>query len=295
MKKKNTILISGYLLLFVFNLSPLIRGYWGQGDCRDRHPLQFIDIPRDPKAEINLDGVPSESFWKSEENKAGNLIIPLASNINKSNFFIVYLNATFVLSNDYLLILFEWKDNTTMPIGGDTSDGLYICWNINVVNFSAYFVNGMDTSNMGGGNVDCWSLNLNQDSPPNGSSYYCQDLCFGDNGWYNPSLEFEDVSVAYTYVENQSYTLEMIRKISTDDQEYDVQFNRKIIHKFNIAIMNDGDHEEHALSWTYAFDLRSTARIFGYLPQVIVLINLFLLIIIIKKVYRKKLKVKYAT
>jgi hypothetical protein len=287
------------LLFLIFYMSfctllglPPINGYWGKGDCTKAHPLQYVNVPTDPEAELQLDGVVSENFWRSDHNKAGNVVIPLASNINQSNFFIVYLNATFIFSKEYLLILFEWEDNTTMPIGGDINDGIFICWNINVVNFSAYYINGMETSNMGGGNVDCWSLNLNQDSPPNGSSYYCQDLCFGDNGWYNPNLEFEDVSVAYTYVENQSYTVEMMRKISTADKVYDVQFNQKIVYKFNLAIMDNGDHEDHALSWTYAFDLRSNVVIQGYLPNLIIVISVIPIAFIIKKLNLKKLKIR---
>jgi hypothetical protein len=291
MKKKKSLIISFYVLLCVINILPFSIGHWGRGDCTKWHPLQFIDIPYDPDAEVNLDGLPIESFWRSEKNKRGNLIIPLASNINESDFFIVYLNATFILSDDYIFILFEWNDNTTIPIGGDISDGLYICWNINVLNFSAYFIYGMDTSHMGGGNVDCWSLNINQDSPPNGSSYFCQDLCFGDNGWYNPNLEFEDVLIAYTYVENQSYSLEMIRKIKTDDNEYDVQFDQKIVYKFNIAIMDNGDHEDHALSWTYAFDFRPKI-IYGYLPELTMVIGIVSIAVIIKKIYVNKLKIR---
>ena len=294
MKNKKYLLISIYILICICYISPFSKGHPGLGDCSKYHSLQFIDIPYDPDAEINLDGIPSESFWRSEQNKAGNLIIPLASNINESNFFIVYLNATFILSEGYIFILFEWNDNTTIPIGGDLSDGLYICWNIDVANFSAYFINGMETSNMGSGNVDCWSLNLNQDSPPNGSSYFCQDLCFGDNGWYNPNLEYEDVSIAYTYIENQSYTLEMMREITTDDDEYDIQFNHHIIHKFNFAIMNNGDHEEHAVSWTYAFDFRINKIIFGYSSELAFLICSIVVVIITKEVYFKRLKIRNA-
>ena len=292
MKKSNLLSIILYIILFGTLYLPSINGYWGQGDCRNAHPLQFINIPTDPNAEIQLDGIASEPFWKSEQNEVGNLIIPLASNINSSNFHIVYLNATFILSNSYILILLEWADNSTMPIGGDISDGLYICWNIDVVNFSAFFIFGMETSHMGGGNVDCWSLNINQDCPPNGSSYFCQDLCFGDHGWYNPNVEFEDVSIAYNYVENKSYTVEMMRKISTDDIGYDVQLNQEIIHKFNMAIMDNGDHEDHALSWTYAFDFRTEVVIQGYLPNLMLIFSVISLVIIIEKLIQKKIKIK---
>jgi hypothetical protein len=289
MKFKKLITTNLLILVCIILTIPFCKGFWGEGDCTKAHPLEYINIPNDPDAEIILDGVPSESFWRSERNKAGNLVIPLASNINKSNFFIVYLNSTFILSNDYIFILFEWDDNTTIPIGGSINDGLYICWNINVPNFSSYFINGMNTTHMGGGNVDCWSLNINQDSPQNGSSYFCQDLCFGDNGWYNPSLEFEDVLVAYNYVQNQSYTLEMKRKISTEDKEYDVQFNKKTLYKFNLGIMDNAEHEDHAISWTYALDLREPKIISGfYIEYFILSMSIFLYLVFIIK-YKNKI------
>ena len=291
MKFKRLILINISILVYIISILPLCNGFWGEGDCTKAHPLQIIDIPYDPDAEIQLDGIPSEPFWRSEQNRAGNLVIPLASNINSSNFFIVCLNSTFILSNDYIFILFQWDDNTTIPFGGDINDGLYICWNINVVNFSSYFINGMDTTNMGGGNVDCWSLNINQDSPPNGSSYFCQDLCFGDNGWYNPNLEFEDVSVAYNYIINQSYTVEMKRKITTADYEYDVQFNKAILYKFNLGIMDNGDHENHAISWTYALDLREPTKIIsGFYMEYFILSISIILYFIFNIKYKNKIK-----
>ena len=41
----------------------------------------------------------------------------------------------------------------------------------------------------------------------------------------------------------------MIKKISED------QFDEKKQYMFNMGIMNDGTHEDHAISWTYALDL----------------------------------------
>ncbi|GAJ23015.1 unnamed protein product, partial [marine sediment metagenome] len=34
-----------------------------------------------------------------------------------------------------------------------------------------------------------------------------------------------------------------------------VQFDENKQYKFNLGIMNDGSHEDHAVSWTYALDL----------------------------------------
>jgi len=123
-----------------------------------------------------------------------------------SSFFVVYMNLTLVMNDNYLYILCQWHDNTTRPnLGGNNYDGIYFCWNIDVANFSAYFIDGMVTANMGGGDVDNWDWTCLSTSPSNGSSYFCRDMAFGTTGWYDPNLEIDHVRIGYSYVENKSY------------------------------------------------------------------------------------------
>ena len=150
-KMKKTALIGSLSLLVSFvAIISLGNAYWGLGDCQDGHPVIIIRPLYSKNAEINLDGIASESFWSSSENENGTLTVPLASDIGTSSFFVVYLNLTFVMNDEYLYILCHWLDNTTKPdLGGNNYDGLYFCWNINVPNFTAYFINGMITADMG--------------------------------------------------------------------------------------------------------------------------------------------------
>ncbi len=293
-------IVKNYYLLSILSISlcflisiPSTLGFWGYGDCTNYHGLTYIKPYLEDNAVINLDGVPSESFWTehSDSTKNGSLIIPLASKITETEFFIVYLDIVFVLSEEYLYILCSWEDNTTRPdLGGNYYDGLYFCWNINVPNFSAYFLGGMDTNEMGGGDVDCWDWRIMSSSPPNGTSNYCDDLCFGTYGWYDPFLESENVKVAYTYKANSSYTLEIERKLVTGE-DYDVQINKSQLYLFNMGIMQDGTHEDHAISWTYALDLRNeeqTVIIFGSNPIIFTLIMILSIVTIIKCIWGKK-------
>ncbi len=262
MKKRNIL----RLFIIIFSLLILIsikfhsvNAFPPDGDCKDYHKVVNIIPYYEKSASINLDGLPNENFWTvhTHENENGTLIIPLASESYGPDFFVVYLNMTFVLTATYLYVLCQWSDNSTKPdLGASIYDGLYFCWNINVPNFSSYFPTGMSTLDMGGGDVDSWDWSCLISSPPNGSSYYCRDKCFGTYVWYSPSLETEDVEVAYTYRTNTSYTLEIKRKLITNDP-YDVQFDQSKIYKFNMGIMDDGNHEDHAISWTHALDLRS--------------------------------------
>lgn len=287
-KMKKTALIGSLSLLVSFiAIISLSNAYWGLGDCQDGHPVVIIRPLYSKNAEINLDGIASESFWSSSENENGTLTVPLASDIGTSSFFVVYLNLTFVMNDEYLYILCHWLDNTTRPdLGGNNYDGLYFCWNINVPNFTAYFINGMITADMGGGDVDNWDWTCMSSSPPNGSSYFCQDLCFGTSGWYDPSLELDDVKIGYTYINNVSYTLEIQRKLQTNDP-YDVQFDKTQLYKFNIGLMNDGTHEDHAVSWTHALDLKfddiEQPFIDGYILSFVYMLMLISIIIYIKK------------
>jgi len=247
------------ILILINIIFPTVIAFPPDGDCKDYHKVVNIIPYYEKSASINLDGLSNEDFWieHTHENENGTLIIPLASESYGPDFFVVYVNMTFVVTDTYLYILCQWFDNSTKPdLGASIYDGLYFCWNINVPNFSAYFSTGMSTLDMGGGDVDSWDWSCLYSSPPNCSSYFCRDMCFGTYGWYSPSLETEDVEVAYTYRTNISYTLEIKRKLITNDP-YDVQFDQSKIYKFNMGIMNDGNHLDHAISWTHALDLRS--------------------------------------
>ncbi|MFW9938610.1 MAG: hypothetical protein ACFFD5_13265 [Candidatus Thorarchaeota archaeon] len=287
MRIRNFLISFGFInFIIILGILPQqISAYWGWGDCGESHGITYMKPYYEKNAVINLDGIPSEQFWSNPSNTNGSTTVALASEVGTPGFFIVYMNLSLVMNDNYLYILCQWLDNTTRPaLGGNYYDGLYFCWNINVPNFSAYFLGGMDTSEMGGGNVDCWDWTCLSSSPPNGSSYYCSDLCFGTTGWYNPSLETEDIQVGYNYVINHSYSLEMRRKL-IDNDNYDVQFNGNKLYKFNMGIMNDGTHEDHAISWTYALDLRNEEKktlIDGYLIYFVIVIGFissFLLII----------------
>lgn len=238
----------------ISTIIPVSTAFPPDGDCKDYHNVRYIIPYYEKSANINLDGIAYENFWRDHSNQQenGSSIIPLASESYGPNFMVVYLNITFVRTDTYLFILCEWLDNSTKPdLGTNIYDGLYFCWNINVPNFSAYFTSGMSTLEMGGGDVDSWDWSCLSLSPPNGSSYFCRDLCFGIYGWYDPSLETEDVEIAYTYRTDLSYTLEIKRKLITKDI-YDVQFDHSGVYKFNMGIMNDGTHEDHLISWTHA-------------------------------------------
>ncbi|MHA1728702.1 MAG: hypothetical protein ACTSWY_08205 [Promethearchaeota archaeon] len=261
-----------FLILLIVLFIPVTSAHPGYGDCKDYHGITYIIPYYEKNAEINLDGIPTESFWTNHDNSEanGSLIIPLAFDINGPDFSVVYLNITFVISDSYLYILAAWKDNTTKPdLGFNIYDGLYFCWNISVSNFSAYFDGGMDTAEMGGGDADSWDWTCMITSPPNGSSYLCNDLCFGTTGWYDSSLEIDNVEIAYTYKTNKSYTVEIRRKLVTDEK-YDIQFfiGNKNPYLFNMAIMQDGTHEDHAASWTYALDLENIQLISQPIPLI---------------------------
>ena len=261
--------------------------YPGQGDCMIYHiPVKMKPL-YDPGANLVLDGIPSESFWEKSNNLNGTAIIPLSAEMIGNNTpRVVNLSLSFVMNDEYLYVLGEWEDNSTRPnLGLSNYDGLFFCWDIDVVNFSANFWNGMVTDEMGGGNVDAWGwicTSFPPATPDNGSSYYCDDASFGDTGW-NPGFELQDVEIGYTYRENVSYTVELKRKLITLD-EMDVQFSESKIYKFNMGIMDDGTHEDHLVSWTIELDLREDPElpmIPGFiLPHVIIICSIFILAII---------------
>ncbi len=264
------------ILISINIIVPSVLAFPPYGDCKDYHNVVNIIPYYEKTASINLDGLPNEDFWKehTNDNENGSLIIPLASESYGPAFSVVYLNITFVITDTYLYIFCKWLDNTTRPdLGASVYDGLYFCWNINVPNFSAYFSSGMNTLDMGGGDVDSWDWSCLSSSPLNGSSYYCRDSCFGTYGWYNPSLETEDVEIAYTYQTNVSYSLEIKRQLITNDP-YDTQFDQSKKYKFNMGIMNDAQHEDHLISWTHALDIK-----FPESPAVIPAYNMILFLI----------------
>lgn len=293
---RNILLIILINLIFLNPIS-LISGYPDNGDCKDYHKVVYIIPYYEKDASIKLDGVPNEIFWNqhSNEQENGSLTIPLASEGIWPNISIVYLNITFVRTNQYLYVLCKWFDNSTRPsLSNNLYDGLYFCWNINVPNFSAYFSNGMSTLEMGGGDVDSWDWSCLSTSPPNSTSYFCKDKCFGTYGWYDPSLETEDVKIGYSYRTNISYTLEIMRRLSTNDQ-YDIQFDRTNKYLFNMGIMNDGTHEDHLISWTYALDLRFTTQsesISSYNIIIIIIISLFTISLLLFNRFSKS-KIKF--
>jgi len=272
--------------LFLFLSFTLALSWPGWGDCTDYHKVTYLTPLYKADVGITLDGVASESIWTDPYNDNGTLSVPLAGEIGTPGFYVVILNMTFVMDDQYLYILCQWEDNSTKPdLGGNNYDGLYFCWNINVPNFSAYFEGGMDTAEMGGGDVDCWEWTCLEGSPPNGSTYFCRDTCFGTTGWYDPNLEIKDVQIGYTYVTNDLYTLEIKRKLVTNDN-YDVQFNENKLYKFNLGIMNDGSHEDHAVSWTLALDLtRDVLPIISnyYIPILLIICSVTIFLILLNK------------
>ena len=291
MKKNLAKLLTLFMcLIFIItnNLASLSFAYPEDGDCKDCHKVQYIIPYYEKDASIQLDGVPNENFWTkhSNEQENGSLIIPLASEEGGAYQVVIYLNITFVRTDTELYVLCQWFDNTTKPaLSSNIYDGLYFCWNMNVPNFSAYFEGGMDTAEMGGGDVDCWEWSCLESSPPNGSSYFCRDTCFGTTGWYDPSLEIKDVKIGYTYITNYSYTLEIRRKLVTNDN-YDVQFDENKLYKFNLGIMNDGSHEDHAVSWTLALDLtRDVPPIISnyYIPIFLMICSVTICLILLNK------------
>jgi hypothetical protein len=239
---------------FLISIAPKIIAYPGQGDCYSAHPLTILEIPVDNGAHITLDGTPSESFWTDPKNSNGFHTIKLAETKFGIEIPEIYtINATFIMNSQYLYILMIWIDKTPQYEESGNKDGLAFCWDINTVNFSAYFITDMNTNDTGGGRVDAWRWVYSSYNPTD-QSYFCIDDCFDESGWINDNPEPKDVEVAYSVGLN-SYTLEIRRKLITND-EYDVQFNEKKLYKFNLALFNDTKDEDHAISWTYAIDLR---------------------------------------
>jgi hypothetical protein len=192
------------------------------------------------------------------------------------------------MNNEYLYILAQWHDNTTRPSGG-LKDAVYFCWNMNVPNFTAAFLYGMDTTEMGGGCVDCWWWECDSSKPANGSSYFGTDDSFDEDGWNHSPFDYDDVNTGYMYQKNDSYSVEIKRKINTG-HEYDVSFLQKTLYEFNLAIMDDGFlGNEHSISWTYALDLRTEGNpvIYGFENFHLILLASFAIIYFIYYMNKK--------
>jgi hypothetical protein len=230
-----------------------VAAYPGDGDCSAYHGITYIDVAFNSDAVIVLDGVPSENFWNNPteimlaEIEAEGVIPELYS-----------LNISFVMNNDYLYILCQWEDSTPRDDNPPEQDGIAFCWDIDTINFSAYYVSDMNTLHMGNGSVDAWRW-IYQDTVSPGEEHLCGDDCFDENGWIQGNPEAKSIDVAFTN-DSSSYTLEMRRRLNTNEI-YDVQFNEKKLYKFNVAVLNNDHDEEHAISWTYALDLREPEQI----------------------------------
>ncbi|MHA1191689.1 MAG: hypothetical protein ACTSP9_05265 [Promethearchaeota archaeon] len=288
--KKQQILFTLIVILLIYSINITIgNAYPGDGDCQDYHTITPIEVPIDNSANIILDGVANEEFWSKPENQIGRVIIPLASIRYDSDppDLVMNLTATFIVNVHSLYILCQWEDNTTSPEVYVT-DGLLFCWDINVINFSAYYPFGMSTEHMGGGRIDSWKWH-HHTSISSGLPSLCEDDCFQDDGWVDPNPELSQVNAAFTYVTNVSYTLEISRSIVTNE-EYDVQFNENKGYLFNMAIYDNDLHENHAMSWTYSLDLD-----FGTIPPAIsgyiTIIMVITMIGIIAILQKKRLKI----
>jgi len=266
-KNHNFPLIFLLLLLNIIFFSSMAGpsfAYYGDGDCSHSHGVTYIDIPIDNNADIVLDGIPSEPFWTEPANKNGSITIKLSEMRIGSEIPEIYtLNATFIMNEEYLYILCIWDDNTPLYDFPPEKDGIAFCWNINTPNFTAYYVTDMNTRDMGGGFVDAWRWTYGDHLTPE-DIHLCGDDCFNDDGWIDGNPEANSIDAAFTNTTG-SYCLELRRKLNTNEA-YDVQFTEKKLYKFNLAILNDSHYEDHAISWTYALDLREEPRIISGFP-----------------------------
>jgi hypothetical protein len=287
LKKKIVILV----IIAFFTISSIGNAYPGDGDCRNYHEIIQIDVPIDNSANIVLDGVANEDFWSKPKNQIGNVTIPLATiryNDSKPPDRMLNMSAIFIKNNQNLYILCQWEDNTTSAEVYVT-DGLLFCWDINVINFTAYYPFGMSTDHMGGGKIDSWKW-YHHSSVSSGIPFLCEDDCFQDDGWINPNPELSDVSAAFTCVSNVSYTLEISRPLVTGE-EYDVQFNNHKEYLFNIAVYDNDLHENHLMSWTCSLDLTVETpppSIPGYLPLIMMTLTTIGIILLL---LQKRLKI----
>jgi hypothetical protein len=171
---------------------------------------------------------------------------------------ITTLNMSFVRNDGYLFISCEWEDITTLP---DERDGFYICWNINVPNFTSFFPSGMDTSHMGDGYIDSWTWYVQNGDPVNDSDEYCTDQSFGSTGDTGEHDEIT-VQIAYTTFTGSKYSIEICRKLTTADRALDVQFDTTKKYEFNLGIINDTETpSEHSISYTHALYISFSSNV----------------------------------
>jgi hypothetical protein len=269
-----------FFFLIILLIIPISKAF--PGDCRQHHTGQIISVPYDPNATIQLDGIINETFW--EDNTKGKTQINVSSSDHE---IITTLNMSFVRNDDYLFISCIWPDNTTNP---STRDGFYICWNINVPNFTAYYPGGMDTSHMGGGYIDSWVWYINDLSPLHNSNDYCLDQSFGPSGHTDENDHFT-IGIGYTIAVNSHYTLEISRKLTTPDKDFDVQFDHTKLYEFNLGIINDSAYShDHAISYTHALNMAFESNNVDGFPVITLLLGISLVSIIL--VYKNRFKIK---
>ena len=269
-----------FFLIIILSIVPISKAF--PGDCRQHHTGQIISVPYYSNAMIQLDGITNETFW--QDNDAGQTQI----NVSTSDHGIITtVNMSFLRNDNNLFISCVWPDYTTQP---STRDGFYICWNINVPNFTAYYPGGMDTSHMGGGYIDSWVWYINELSPINNSNTYGLDQSFGPSGHTNEDDHFT-IGIGYTTAFNSHYTLEISRKLITSDKDFDVQFESTKLYEFNLGIINNSAFShDHSISYTHSLNIAfQTTTIAGF-PIINLLLGICLisLIYIYKKKYNSK-------
>ncbi len=251
MKKPIIILLIILILMPIWELDEAT-AYWEPGgeDCMDEHGVGLILAEYVPDAEITLDGVSDEPAWA----EAQEFVIPTASRNDTASFFISYIYLKMIYCDEYIYVSARWNDSTLLS----PQDGISICWNINVEDFSAgMFLENpliMKTHNPGEV-VDNWLWSYSP-GRENGSQYKMFDQSFDHNGWRDRSEEDQDIDSAFTYGElangEEYYHVEMRRALITDDgEEYDVQFVENGDYYLTFAILDDTGGEDHAISYTW--------------------------------------------
>lgn len=241
---RNIISLLAFFILFLY-LIPFSNAFLG--DCEQHHTGQIIVVPHDPEVSITLDGITNETVW--ETNTIGKAQINV-STIDHETF--TTINMSFIRNDTDIFISCTWPDHSTNP---STRDGFYICWDINVPNFTAYYPGGMDTSHMGGGFIDSWVWYINDLSPINNSNDYCVDQSFGPSG-HTDEMDYLTIGIGYSTVVDSHYTLEMSRKLTTYDKNYDVQFDDTKLYEFNLGIINNSAYShDHLISYTHALNM----------------------------------------
>jgi hypothetical protein len=265
-----------FFFISILSIIPISNAF--PGDCRQHHTGQIISVPNDPNAHIKLDGIINETFW--QENKEGQTQINVTTSDHE---IFTSLNMSFVRNDKYIFISCVWPDRTTHP---STRDGFYICWNINVPNFTAYYPGGMDTSHMGGGYIDSWVWYINELSPINDSNGYCLDGSFGPNG-HTDENDLLTIGIGYTTAFDSHYTLEISRKLTTSDKDFDVQFDRTKLYEFNLGIINNSAFsQDHSISYTHSLSMIFQSSSIDAYPIISLLLGISLISIIY--VYKKK-------